>query len=75
MSDVLIAYQTNSRKYFFVANDFLHHSQYCMKYCSKKTLTHVEILFNYCLSRNRCVAKKYLEYGLVDLRYLQAGLP
>ena len=28
-----------------------------MKYCSKKTLTHEEILFNYRLSRNRCVAK------------------
>ena len=59
MSGVLIVYQTDSTKIltFFIANNALHLSQYCMKYCIKKTLTEEKIPFNYGLSRNRFVIK------------------
>ena len=59
---------------FFVGNDALSFSQYCMKPCGKKTLTNKEILSNYCLSRNRCVTKHVLGIW-IGLGYLQAGLP
>ena len=42
-------------QHFFVADDAIRLVQYCMKSCSKNTLTKEEILFIYCLSRNRCV--------------------